>query len=78
MDGVAVALEKPVDAIENIPSIRRKAEFCHKWTDAVFGLQRMETDHDKRRFLLKRGDRSVDPGGKGRVKGLGSGHERRR
>src|SRR5687768_5330380 len=39
-------------AIENIPSIRRKAEFCQKWTDAVFGLQRIESDDDKRRFLL--------------------------
>jgi ribonucleoside-diphosphate reductase beta chain len=39
-------------AIENIPSIRRKAEFCHKWTDEVFGIQRIETDSDKRRFLL--------------------------
>jgi ribonucleoside-diphosphate reductase beta chain len=39
-------------AIENIPSIRRKAEFCQKCTDAVVGLQRMETDDDKRRFLL--------------------------
>ncbi len=29
------------DAIENIPSIRRKAEFCQKWTDEVFGLQRI-------------------------------------
>lgn len=40
------------DAIENIPSIRRKAEFCQKWTDEVYGLQRIETDEDKRRFLL--------------------------
>ena len=39
-------------AIENIPSIRRKAAFCQKWTDAVFGLGRIETDDDKRRFLL--------------------------
>ena len=39
-------------AIENIPSIRRKAEFCQKWTDAVFGLQSIASDDDKRRFLL--------------------------
>jgi ribonucleoside-diphosphate reductase beta chain len=39
-------------AIDNIPSIRRKAEFCQKWTDAVFGLQRISSDDDKRRFLL--------------------------
>lgn len=39
-------------AIENIPSIRRKAEFCQEWTDAVFSLQRIASDGDKRRFLL--------------------------
>jgi ribonucleoside-diphosphate reductase beta chain len=39
-------------AIENIPSIRRKAEFCQKWTDEVFALQRIASDDDKRRFLL--------------------------
>ncbi len=39
-------------AIENIPSIRRKAEFSQKWTDAVFSLQRIASDGDKRRFLL--------------------------
>jgi ribonucleoside-diphosphate reductase beta chain len=39
-------------AIENIPSIRRKAAFCQKWTDEVFGLQRISSNDDKRRFLL--------------------------
>ncbi|MDB6043982.1 MAG: ribonucleoside-diphosphate reductase [Gammaproteobacteria bacterium] len=39
-------------AIENIPSIRRKAEFCQRWTDAVFSLERTESQADKRRFLL--------------------------
>jgi ribonucleoside-diphosphate reductase beta chain len=39
-------------AIENIPSIRRKAEFCQRWTDAVFTLDRIRTEADKRRFLL--------------------------
>ncbi len=39
-------------AIENIPSIRRKAEFCQRWSDAVFTLDRIRTDEDKRRFLL--------------------------
>jgi ribonucleoside-diphosphate reductase beta chain len=39
-------------AIENIPSIRRKAEFCQRWTDAVFSLDRIRSDEDKRRFLL--------------------------
>ncbi len=39
-------------AIDNIPSIRRKAQFCQRWTDSVLGLQRIETADDKRRFLL--------------------------
>lgn len=39
-------------AIENIPSIRRKAQFCQRWTDEVFALGRIGTDADKRRFLL--------------------------
>ena len=39
-------------AVENIPSIRRKAEFCRRWTDEVFSLERIRSDEDKRRFLL--------------------------
>jgi ribonucleoside-diphosphate reductase beta chain len=39
-------------AIENIPSIRRKAEFCQRWTAEVYSLQRIASDDDKRRFLL--------------------------
>jgi ribonucleoside-diphosphate reductase beta chain len=39
-------------AIENIPSIRRKAEFCQRWIDEVSSLERIRTEQDKRRFLL--------------------------
>lgn len=39
-------------AIENIASIRRKAEFCQRWTDEVYSLQGIASDDDKRRFLL--------------------------
>ena len=39
-------------AIENIPSIRAKARFCDKWTGYVADLQRIETDEDRRRFLM--------------------------
>ena len=39
-------------AIENIPSIRRKAEFCFRWIDSVFNLRRLETKDDRRAFLL--------------------------
>jgi len=40
------------DAIQSIASIRRKAEFCQRWTDEVYALDRLATDGDKRRFLL--------------------------
>lgn len=39
-------------AIENIPSIRRKAEFCARWMDKVSGIKRIKSEEDKRRFLL--------------------------
>lgn len=39
-------------AIESIPSIRRKAEFCRKWTDSVFSLDAVRTADDRKRFLL--------------------------
>ncbi|HVF15308.1 MAG TPA: ribonucleotide-diphosphate reductase subunit beta [Steroidobacteraceae bacterium] len=39
-------------AIDNIPSIRRKAEFCQRWTDSMFAVDRLQNDADKRRFLL--------------------------
>ena len=39
-------------AVENIPSIRRKAGFCFRWMDSVQSLQRLETRAQRRRFLL--------------------------
>jgi ribonucleoside-diphosphate reductase beta chain len=39
-------------AVESIPSIRRKAEFCFKWIDSIFGLRRLDTAADRRSFLL--------------------------
>jgi ribonucleoside-diphosphate reductase beta chain len=39
-------------AIENIPSIRRKAQFCQRWMDEVATLPRINDINDKRRFLL--------------------------
>ena len=39
-------------AVENIPSIRRKAGFCFKWMDSVQALQRLETKAQRRQFLL--------------------------
>ncbi len=43
---------KAFDAVENIPSIRAKAEFCFKWIDSIQGLQRIETREQRRQFLL--------------------------
>jgi ribonucleoside-diphosphate reductase beta chain len=39
-------------AVENIPSIRRKARFCQRWIDEVASLARISNADDKRRFLL--------------------------
>jgi ribonucleoside-diphosphate reductase beta chain len=39
-------------AVENIPSIARKAEFCFKWIDSVYALRRLATPADRRCFLL--------------------------
>ncbi|MBB2941215.1 ribonucleoside-diphosphate reductase beta chain [Actinoplanes lutulentus] len=39
-------------AVENIPSIARKAEFCFKWIDSVFELRALETKEHRRAFLL--------------------------
>jgi ribonucleoside-diphosphate reductase beta chain len=39
-------------AVENIPSIRKKAEFCLKWIDSINDLERLETKEDRKKFLL--------------------------
>jgi len=39
-------------AVESIPSIARKAEFCFKWIDSIFELRRLRTPDDRRSFLL--------------------------
>ena len=39
-------------AVEEIPSIRKKAEFCLKWTENVLGLSELRTIEDRRKFLL--------------------------
>ncbi|WP_349259799.1 ribonucleotide-diphosphate reductase subunit beta [Jatrophihabitans sp.] len=39
-------------AIENIPSIKRKADFCFRWIDSVFALRSLDTAADRRAFLL--------------------------
>ena len=39
-------------AVENIPSIARKAEFCFKWIDSIYSLRVLATKDDRRAFLL--------------------------
>jgi ribonucleoside-diphosphate reductase beta chain len=40
------------DAVETIPSIARKAEFCFRWIDSVFELRELRTKDERRAFLL--------------------------
>ncbi|RBQ16920.1 ribonucleoside-diphosphate reductase [Spongiactinospora rosea] len=39
-------------AVENIPSIRRKAEFCFRWIDSLGDLKELNTREDRKTFLL--------------------------
>lgn len=39
-------------AIENIPSIRKKADFCMKWMDSIDSLDELETRTQRKEFLL--------------------------
>jgi ribonucleoside-diphosphate reductase beta chain len=39
-------------AVDNIPSIRKKAEFCMKWMDSIEQINTLETDEHRRQFLL--------------------------
>jgi len=39
-------------AVENIPSIARKAEFCFKWTDSLYSVRSLASVADRRAFLL--------------------------
>lgn len=40
------------DAINNIPSIKKKADFCFKWMDTILDLEECRTQEDRRTFLL--------------------------
>lgn len=43
---------KAFAAIDNIPSIQRKAQFCFKWIDSIYQMDRVETREDRRKFLM--------------------------
>jgi len=42
---------KAFSAVESIPSIKRKADFCFKWTDTIHKFDLLKTQDDKRTFL---------------------------
>lgn len=39
-------------AVENIPSISKKADFCMKWMDSIQKLDQLETREHRKQFLL--------------------------
>ncbi len=44
--------EKAFAAIDNIPSIKRKAQFSFKWMDSIDQLNQLNTIEERRRFLM--------------------------
>ncbi|HKX30242.1 MAG TPA: ribonucleotide-diphosphate reductase subunit beta [Blastocatellia bacterium] len=44
--------ERAFAAVHNIPSIARKAQFCHHWIDSIYNLDRLSTKQERRAFLL--------------------------
>jgi len=47
-----VERQRAFAAIETIPSIRTKGEFCMRWLDSLHTLDRLASAADRRRFLL--------------------------
>lgn len=43
---------KAFAAVENIPSIKKKADFCFKWIDSINELNEIKTTEDRRKFLM--------------------------
>jgi ribonucleoside-diphosphate reductase beta chain len=39
-------------AIDTIPSIKKKAEFCFKWMDSINSLEQINSTEDRRKFLM--------------------------
>ncbi|OLT10418.1 ribonucleoside-diphosphate reductase [Pseudonocardia sp. CNS-139] len=44
--------EKAFAAVDNIPSIRAKAQFCFRWIDSLAELRTLRSREDRRAFLL--------------------------
>lgn len=43
---------KAFSAVETIPSIKKKADFCFKWMDSINDLHELKTTEDRRKFLM--------------------------
>ncbi|WP_375757837.1 ribonucleotide-diphosphate reductase subunit beta [Corallococcus exercitus] len=43
---------KAFAAVDNIPSIQRKARFCMKWMDSIQAVDQVRSKSDRRQFLL--------------------------
>lgn len=43
---------KAFAAVENVPSIKMKADFAFKWIDSINDLDKLETIGDRRKFLM--------------------------
>lgn len=39
-------------AVDNIPSIKKKANFCFRWIDSIHSLHELHTVEDRKKFLL--------------------------
>ena len=48
----AVERERAFAAVQNIPSIEAKAQFCFKYTDSLNELDVIRTESDQRKFLM--------------------------
>lgn len=40
------------DAYLNIPSVKLKADFCFKYMDSIYGMESLETQEQKKQFLI--------------------------
>ncbi len=44
--------QRAFQAIETIPSIKQKADFCFKWISSIQELRELQTPQDRRQFIL--------------------------
>jgi ribonucleoside-diphosphate reductase beta chain len=44
--------EKAFSAVDNIPSIKKKAEFAQKWIGSIDSIEKLNTKSDRQKFLL--------------------------